>query len=282
VSSQALAARRFKNLHEAPGTFIIPNPGDPGTARLLELAGFEALATSTAAVAFGLGVEDGKVERDRMLDHVREVCASTSLPVSADLGDGFGRDPATVAETIRLAAEAGTVGGSIEDATGDRDSPLFPRSLAVERIAAAAEAARALPFPFMLTARAENFVVGDHDLDDALGRLEAYREAGADVLYAPLLPDEEAVRLAVQVAGPCPLNVLALGQGVASDFERLEALGVRRISLGSGLARFALTAALAAIDQIRNKRFDFLRDAVSLSAMNQRFAAEQSRPAGNV
>ena len=272
MTLQTLAAERFRELHRRNQPFIIPNPGDAGTAILLEQAGFAALATSTAAVAFALGVEDGKVPRGTMIRHIVEVSAATNLPVSADLGDGFGRAPETVAETIRLAAAAGAVGGSIEDASGDPSAPLLPLSLAVERIAAAVEAARALPFPFTLTARAEHFLVGRPNLDAALTRLAAYRKAGADVLYAPCLPDEDAVAAAVQVAGPCPLNVLAQGKGIASSIERLSSLGVRRISLGSGLTRLAFSSIMAAIAELKRGRFDFLGEATPLMQMNSLFA----------
>lgn len=267
MTSQTTAAEAFRELHAA-GTFILPNPGDAGTTRLLEQAGFKALGTSSAALAFAMGVRDGEVPRQTAMRHITEIAAATTLPVTADLGDGFGRDPRIVAETIRLAAEAGAVGGSIEDSSGDAQAPLIPLSLAVERIAAAVEAARALPFPFTVTARAEHYLVGCPNLDDVLTRLSAYRQAGADVLYAPGLPDADAVAVAVRVAAPLPLNVLAQGKGIASNLSDLTALGVRRISLGSGLARAAFTSVIAGIAELEEGRFDFLRNAIPHARMN--------------
>jgi 2-methylisocitrate lyase-like PEP mutase family enzyme len=273
MTPQAAAAERFRRLHERAEPLILPNPGDAGTARLLEQAGFDALATSSAAVAFASGVRDGHVPRETMMRHIAEITASTSLPVSADLGEGFGRDPETVAETIRLAAAAGAVGGSIEDGTGNPDHPLLPLSLATERIAAAVEAARALPFPFTLTARAENFLVGRPHLDDVLTRLAAYRQVGASVLYAPCLPDEEAVASVVQIASGRPINVLAQGRGVASNVARLASLGVKRISLGSALTRVAFAAVIGAIGELKSWRLDFLGRAVPLGQMNDMFGS---------
>jgi 2-methylisocitrate lyase-like PEP mutase family enzyme len=280
MSPEALAGERFRALHGGAGPLILPNPGDAGTARLLEQAGFKALATTSAGSAFSLGLEDGGLKRETAMRHVAEIAEATFLPVSADLGTGFGRDPQTVAETIRLAASCGAVGGSIEDRSCDPRDPLLPISLAAERIAAAAEAARALDFPFMLTARAENFLVGSTDLDDVLLRLEAYRDAGADVLYAPSLPDGEAIASVVEVAGGTPVNVLAQGKGPTSSIAQLSALGVRRISLGSALTRLAFTAILRGIDELRSGRLDFLDDAVSVARMNDLFSAGSDRRAG--
>lgn len=278
MTPQTVAGERFRRLHGA-GTFILPNPADAGTARLLEQAGFEALATSSAAIAFSMGVKDGDVPRETMMQHITEIAAASSLPVSADLGDGFGRDPDDVAETIRLAAESGAVGGSIEDSTGDPRAPLLPMSLAVERITAAVEAARTFPFPFTVTARAEHFLVGYLDLDDALTRLAAYREAGADVLFAPCLPDAHAVAAAVEVAAPCALNVLAQGTGVSSSLDDLRALGVRRISLGSGIARAAFATVMDAIAELQQGRFDFLSNAIPLARMNELLGRAPQRAA---
>ncbi|HLJ63723.1 MAG TPA: isocitrate lyase/phosphoenolpyruvate mutase family protein, partial [Stellaceae bacterium] len=190
---QAEKARRFRALHERHQAFVIPNPWDRGTARLLTSLGFEALATTSAGFAFSLGRRDGAVNREEVLAHCRVIVDATALPVSADLENGFGNAPATVAETIRLAAATGLVGGSIEDATGEATSPLYDFAFAVERVKAAVAAARSLPFPFTLTARAENFLHGRLDLDDTIRRLRAFSEAGADVLYAPGLPSLEAV-----------------------------------------------------------------------------------------
>jgi 2-methylisocitrate lyase-like PEP mutase family enzyme len=273
MTIQHAAAESFQTLHQRGEPFIIPNPGDAGTARLLARAGFEALATSSAAVALSMGVDEPRVARETMLRHVAEIAAATALPVSADLRDGFGQDPETVAETIRLAASAGAVGGSIEDSSGDPDSPLLPFTLSVERVVAAVEAARSLAFPFTLTARAEHYLVGCNDLDGVLARFEAYREAGADVLFAPCLPDERAIAAAVEVAAPRPLNVLAQGRGVASSFDRLSALGVRRISIGSGLTRLAFASVATAIEELTAGGFGFLGRAIPLAAASGLFAA---------
>jgi 2-methylisocitrate lyase-like PEP mutase family enzyme len=272
MSPQELAGTRFRALHDQREPFVLANAGDCGTARLLEQAGFKALATSSAAAAFSMGVPDGKVPRETMMRHISEIAVSTSLPVSADLGDGFGREPETVAESIRLAAAAGAVGCSIEDSTGDPASPLLPLALAAERISAAVEAARSLPFPFIVTARAENYFVGHADLEDVLTRFERYREAGADVLYAPLLPDADAIAAAVERAAPCPVNVLAEGRGVASCADALACLGVRRISLGSGLSRVAFSSIIAAIGHLKHGDFKFLSRSISLSGLNAHFA----------
>ena len=207
ATSQGDKAARFRALHQGPGAFVIPNPWDAGSARILAGLGFEALATSSGASAGILGRRDGKVTRDEALAHARAIVAATDLPVSADLEKGFGDAPAVAAETIRLAAEVGLVGGSIEDATGDKDKPLYDIGLAAERVAAAAEAARALPFPFTLTARAENFLRGNPSLDDTIRRLQAFEKAGADVLFAPGLPDLAAVR-AVCAAVSKPVNFM--------------------------------------------------------------------------
>src|SRR5512134_3337603 len=193
AATQSDKAARFRALHEGPGAFVIPNPWDAGSARILAALGFPALATSSGASAGVLGRRDGKVTREEALAHARAIVEATDLPVSADLEKGFGDAPAAAAETIRLAAEVGLVGGSIEDATGDPTRPLFDVGLATERVAAAAEAARALPFAFTLTARAENFLRGHPSLDDTIARLQAFERAGADVLFAPGLPDLAAV-----------------------------------------------------------------------------------------
>ena len=250
----------------------MPNPTDVGTIRLLEQAGFEALATSTAGFAFTLGHRDGAVSREQMMEHVRHIATASRLPVSADLGDGFGKNPETVAETIRLAFEAGAVGESIEDCLSDDPSSLLEIGLARARIEAAVAAARTLPVPFTITARAENFIVGKPDLRDALSRLAAYRDAGADVLYAPCIADEDALVAVIDVAEGRPVNVLALGHGVSSDVERLRDLGVKRISLGSALTRAALSAVSKCIRQIRRGDMSFLSRTMSLSNANEMFS----------
>jgi 2-methylisocitrate lyase-like PEP mutase family enzyme len=267
VPSQSDKARSFRALHERPGAFVIPNPWDVGTARILAGLGFEALATTSAGLAFALGRRDGEgaVSRDEALAHARAIVGATPLPVSADLENGFGDAPKTAAETIRLAADAGLVGASIEDATGDPDRPIYDASLAVERIAAAAEAARAMPFPFTLTARAENFLHGRPDLDDTIQRLQAFEAAGADVLYAPGLRDLDMIRT-VCAAVTKPVNVIMGLGGAPFSVDQLAAAGVRRISLGSALARAALGTFLGAAREVKERgTFTFAEDAASFA-----------------
>jgi 2-methylisocitrate lyase-like PEP mutase family enzyme len=250
AATQAGKAERFQALHAGPAAFLIPNPWDAGSARLLAGLGFAALATSSGASAGTLGRRDGQVSRDEALAHARAIVLATDLPVSADLEKGFGDTPADAAQTIRLAAAAGLVGGSIEDATGDPQRPLFDFDHAVARVAAAAEAARRLPFPFTLTARTENFLRGRPDLDDTLRRLRAFEQAGADVLFAPGLPDLAAVR-AVCVAVSKPVNFMAGIRGQSFSVAELEAAGVRRISLASSLYRAAMTGLLDAAREVK-------------------------------
>nr|WP_205809216.1 isocitrate lyase/phosphoenolpyruvate mutase family protein [Micromonospora sp. HNM0581] len=273
AADQHRRAVAFRRLHQGPGAFVVANPWDAGTARLLTQAGFSALATTSAGLAFALGRPDGanRVDRDETLANVRTIVAATHLPVSADLESGFGATPAEVADTIRLAAEAGLVGGSIEDATGSPDDPIFPLEAAVERVTAAVTAARKLPFPFTLTARAENFLYGRRDLADTVRRLQAYQEAGADVLYAPGLPDLEAVRSVCGAVGQ-PVNVLAGGSGPMLSVAQLTEAGVRRISLGSVLPRLALAGLVGAAEEILSKGvFDFARAALPYADVNARF-----------
>ena len=251
-STQADKGRRFQALHQGPGAFVIPNPWDVGSARLLAGMGFEALATTSAGYAFTLGLCDNEVGRDPMLAHVAELVAATDLPVSADLENGFGDEPEVVAETIRRAAAAGLVGGSIEDATGNPDQPIYPRELAVERVRAAAEVVRSLPYPFMLTARAENFLVGRKDLADTIARLQAYQDAGANVLYAPGLTTREEIK-AVVGSVDLPVNVIMGLPGVRLGLDELSEIGVRRISVGSSFARAALGGFLRAAREVRDR-----------------------------
>jgi 2-methylisocitrate lyase-like PEP mutase family enzyme len=242
--SQLEKTERFKALHARAGAFVIPNPWSAGSARLLAGLGFEALATTSAGFANALGRADGEVSRDEMLEHCRRLCEATDLPVSADLERGFGDDPRTVADTIRLASDSGLSGGSIEDSSGDPAKPIYPFSMAVERIEAAAEAGRSLSVPFVLTARAENLLHGVLDLDDTIRRLQAYEAAGADVLYAPGLTNVGDVR---KVSGALqkPVNVLApLVKG--ATVAQLAAAGAKRLSVGGALARAALTALVRA------------------------------------
>jgi 2-methylisocitrate lyase-like PEP mutase family enzyme len=242
----------FAALHRGPKAFVIPNPWDMVSARALAGLGFFALATSSGASGWVLGRREGELTRDETLAHARAIVAATDLPVSVDLEMGFGDTPAVVAETIRLAAATGVVGGSIEDATGDKARPLFDIGEATERVAAAVEAARALPFTFTLTARSENFRRGNPDLGDTIRRLQAFEAAGANVLFAPGLPDLNAVR-AVCEAVSKPLNFMIGLKGRSFSVAELEAAGVRRISLGSSLYRTAMMSFMSATQEIKEK-----------------------------
>jgi 2-methylisocitrate lyase-like PEP mutase family enzyme len=270
VQTQAEKGRAFRAFHERSDAFIIPNPWDIGTSRLLAHLGFEALATTSAGYAFSVGQGDNTIGRDAMLAHVREIASATSLPVSADLENGFGDDPETVAETIRRAAATGIVGGSIEDSTSRPQDPIYAHALAVERIRAAAEVARSLPFPFTLTARAENYLVGRRDLKDTIKRLQAYQEAGANVLYAPGLMNKDEIATLVRSVDR-PVNVIMGLQGVQMTVDELSKIGVKRISVGSALSRAALGAFLRAAREMRERgTFTFANEAVSyrdISAM---------------
>jgi 2-methylisocitrate lyase-like PEP mutase family enzyme len=273
MSNQPDKARAFRALHQRDGAFIIPNPWDIGTARLLAHLGFEALATTSAGFAFSVGQQDNTIGRDQMLAHVADIVAATELPVSADLENGFADDPQAVAETIRLAAATGLVGGSIEDATGRAEQPIYEHGHAVERIRAAAEAARALPFPFMLTARAENHLVGRPDLKDTIKRLQAYQEAGADVLYAPGLVSEQDIAAVVSSVDR-PVNVLMGMQGAPHTLASLSRLGAKRVSVGSALSRAALGAFLRAAREMREHgSFAFADEAVSFREISALFKA---------
>ena len=252
MTSQSDKARRFRELHQAPGAFVIPNPWDAGSARLLAGLGFQALATSSGASAGILGRRDGKVTREEALDQARAIVNATELPVSADLEKGFGDAPEAAAETIRLAAGVGLVGGSIEDASGDKTKPIYDLGHAVKRVAAAVQAARALPFPFTLTARAEGQLRGQPDLDEIIRRLQAYEKAGADVLMAPGLPDLAAVR-AVCAAVSKPVNFMAGIKGKSFTVADLAAAGVKRISLATSLYRAAMTAVRDAAGEVKDK-----------------------------
>ncbi len=266
--SQPDKAVRFRALHQEPRAFVIPNPWDAGSARVLAGLGFSALATSSGACAGTLGRRDGKVTRSEAMAHARAIVDATELPVSADLEKGFGDAPAVAAETIRVAAEIGLVGASIEDATGDATRPLFEAGHAAERVAAAAEAAHALPFPFTLTARAENFLRGNPSLDDTIARLQAFERAGADVLFAPGLPDLAAVR-AVCAAVSKPVNFMVGIRGRSFSVAELEAAGVKRISLATSLYRMAMTGLLGAAREVRSQgTFGYLEQAVPTPELN--------------
>jgi 2-methylisocitrate lyase-like PEP mutase family enzyme len=270
--TQAEKAAAFAELHKRPGTFIIPNPWDIGSARLLQHLGFEALATSSSGYAFSVGKADHNVGRENMLEHAAAIAAATDLPVSIDLENGFGDAPATVAETIRLAGATGAAGGSIEDSTERKDDPIYDRGLAADRIRAAAEAAHSLPFPFMLTARAENYLVGKPDLKDTIERLQMYQEAGADVLYAPGLRTVDDITTLVRSVDR-PVNVIMSLKGVRISVPELSAIGVKRISVGSGLARCALGAFLRAAREMKEQgTFTFGEDAVDGTTINSIFA----------
>jgi len=261
-------ATRFRALHDGPGAFVIPNPWDVGSARILAGLGFKALATSSAASACALGRKDGELTRDEALAHARMIVEATDLPVSADLEKGFGDAPEVVAKTVQLAAEVGLVGCTIEDATRNEDRPLYDFGLAVERVAAAAQAARALPFPFTLTARAHNFLYAAPDLAETISRLKAFEEAGADVLFAPGLPDLAAVR-AVCAAVSKPFNFMVGIKGKSFSVSELAALGVRRISLATSLYRAAMTGFLDAARDAKNTgQFAFLDHCVTTSELN--------------
>ena len=271
MPTQSEKAIAFRALHERDHAFIIPNPFDAGTARLLAVLGFEALATTSAGYAFSLGQRDNRVGRDTMMEHVRAIAAATDLPVSADLENGFGDDPRTVAETIRLAGETGLVGASIEDSTNRPGDPIYPLEFAVERVRAAVEAARFLPYPFTLTARAENYLHGLQDLDDTIRRLQAFQEAGADVLYAPGLARKEDITAVVKSVDR-PVNVVMGLQGVQLSLEELSEMGVKRVSVGSALSRAALGGFLRAAREMKEHgTFGFAAEAVSYREISAMF-----------
>jgi 2-methylisocitrate lyase-like PEP mutase family enzyme len=271
MPSQAEKGLAFRALHERDGAFIIPNPWDAGTARLLANLGFEALATTSAGYAFSVGRRDNTMEREEMLAHVAVIASATDLPVSADLENGFGDAPEYAAQTIRMGAAAGLAGGSIEDMSRDSQRPIYEFEFAVERVRAAAEAARALPFAFTLTARAENYLAGIRDLRDTIRRLQAYQAAGADVLYAPGLTSRAEVAAVVSSVDR-PVNVLMGLQGARLCLDELRALGVRRVSVGSALSRAALGAFLRAAREMREHgTFTFAEDAVSYRDLNSMF-----------
>src|SRR3954463_8135936 len=239
--TQKEKAQRFRALHDGPECFVIPNPWDVLSTRMLAGLGFEALATSSAASAAPLGRRDGHLNRDEALAHARMIVGAADLPVSGDLENGFGDAPEIVGETVRLAAESGLVGCTIEDTTADPNAPLFAFELAVERIAAAAEVAHSLPFPFMLTARTHNLLFSQPRLDETIHRLQAFEKAGADVLFAPGLPDIDAVRNVCSAVSK-PVNFMVGMPGKSFTLAELEACGVRRVSLATSLYRTAMTA----------------------------------------
>ena len=266
--TQREKAERFKALHQASKLFLIPNPWDAGTARVLTGLGFEALATSSGASAGTLGRLDGRLAREEALAVVRAIVQATHLPVSADLENGFGEKPAIAAETILLGAEAGLVGGSIEDAIPTK---IYDFELSVERVAAAVEAARSLAFPFTLTARAENYLRGNPNLDDTIKRLLAYEKAGADVLFAPGLPDLASVRTVCSALSK-PVNFMAGIKGKTFSIAELASVGVRRVSFAGSLYRTAMTSFVAAAREVKeNGTFSYLNNAMSAADLNAFF-----------
>lgn len=273
MPTQAEKGRIFRSLHERNQTFIIPNPWDAGTARLLAHLGFEALATTSMGYAFSSGQPDTTIGRDRMLEHISALAAATNLPVNADLENGYGDAPEIAAATIKLAADAGVVGGSIEDTTNDPANPIYEKEFAAERVRAAVEAARSLPVTFTLTGRAENYLHGRPDLKDTIARLQAYQEAGADVLYAPGLATKEDISAVVKSVDR-PVNVVMGLRGAQLSLAELSALGVRRISVGSALMRTALGAFFRAAREMREQgTFTFAKDAVNPRDMTAIFSA---------
>lgn len=271
---QTLRAEAFKALHERDGAFVMANPWDAGSARLLASLGFEALATTSAGLAFSLGRPDaeGALNLDETLQNAGVIVNATPLPVAADLENGFGDTPQHCADAILRAAEIGLVGGSIEDASSIAEAPIYDFELSVARVREAVRAARSLPFPFTLCARAENLLHGRMDLNDTIARLQAYADAGADVLYAPGLRTAEQVRKVVEAVAPKPLNVLMGMAGVALGVAELEELGVKRISVGSSLARAALGGLQRAALEIRDQgTFTYGEQALPFDQLNDLF-----------
>jgi 2-methylisocitrate lyase-like PEP mutase family enzyme len=265
----------FHALHQAPGAFIIPNPWDRGTARILAHLGFKALATTSMGYAFSIGQRDNSLTREQTLANAADIVAATDLPVNADLENGFGDRPEDAAETIRLSAETGIAGGSIEDASGRADAPIYDIGLAAERIAAAVAAARSLPYRFTLTARAENYLWGRPDLNDTIRRLQAFQEAGADVLYAPGLKRREDIAAIVSSLDR-PVNVVMGLQGVQLSVAELSKIGVKRISVGSSLNRAALGEFVRAAREMHDQgTFTYAAQAASPKEMTDIFDSFQ-------
>jgi 2-methylisocitrate lyase-like PEP mutase family enzyme len=271
MKTQSEKAAAFRKLHEQGACFVIPNPWDQGSARILEHMGFKALASSSAGFAFSIAKPDLSITKASLMTHLTGVCQATSVPVSADLQNGFGNDPEDVAVTILQAAKTGIVGGSIEDSSGDSGNPLYPLELAAERIRQAAVVARSLGFKFTLTARAENYLYGRADLKDTIRRLQAYQEAGADVLFAPGIVSSEDIRQIVSSIDR-PLNVL-IGNSMHLTVPQLQELGVTRISLGASLARAAYGAMMRAATEILTAgSFEYTAQAASGKELNGIFA----------
>lgn len=274
IVTQAEKARLFAELHSGPEIFLIPNPWDAGTAKMMAQLGFKALTSTSAGLAYALGKPDGAASREETLANAKAIVDATHLPVAADLENGFGDAPEVVAETILLAAQqAGLVGGSIEDATKEPGKPIYDFDHAVARVRAAAQAAHSLPFPFMLVARAENFLHGREDLQDTIRRLQAYEAAGADVLYAPGITSASHIR-AVCSALHKPVNALMFGSGDPMSLAQLQELGVRRVSVGSTLARAALgEARRACVEMLEHGTFTFAGRAIPGGELNALMAS---------
>lgn len=272
MKTQIEKSKEFVELHQKGSSFVIPNPWDAGSARLLQHLGFKALASTGAGFAFSQGRSDLSINVRGMLQHLADLSTATDLPVSADLQNGFGDAPCEVAQTIIEAAKTGIIGGSIEDASGDVDHPIYDIGLAVERIQSAADAAKSLNFKFMLTARAENYLYGHPDVKDTIRRLQAYQDAGADVLFAPGIQSKEDIRAIVQSIDR-PLNVIMGFQGIQLTVEELQELGVTRISLGGSLARAAYGALVRAAKEVQTAgTFNYASEAISGKEMNSIFS----------
>lgn len=278
MRTQFEKAESFRALHQRPGLFVMPNPWDAGSAKLLASLGFEALATTSLGFAATLGRVDGTlaISRDELIANCRAIAEATDLPVNADLENGYADEPEEAAGILRLAAEAGIVGGSIEDATGRAEAPIYDFKLAVERVAAAAQTARSLPFPFTLTARAENFLHGRRDLADTIKRLNAFAEAGADVLYAPALFDIETIRTVVRAVSR-PLNIVMSSANPDLTVTQLEDAGVKRISVGGALARLAMASVRDAALAMRERgSFEWMRTTMPGTELKKIFGKQPS------
>jgi 2-methylisocitrate lyase-like PEP mutase family enzyme len=274
IQSQQQKAAVFKELHERAGIFVAPNPWDAGSAKMLAALGFEALATTSAGLAFMLGKPDGegKITREEALANSKDIAGAVNIPVSGDLENGYGHDPEACAQTVLMAAGAGLVGCSIEDNTGNPADPIYPFGLALQRVKAAVAAARSLPFHFTLTARAENLIYGRIDMKDTLRRLEAFADAGADVLFAPGLKTREEIETAVRTVAPRPMNVVMGLRGPTHSVPQLEDMGVKRISIGSSLARAAYGGFYNAAKEIKGKgSFSYANDIITYDFINDLF-----------
>jgi 2-methylisocitrate lyase-like PEP mutase family enzyme len=277
MPTQTEKGHRFRELHHRKRAFIIPNPWDIGSARILQHLGFEALATTSMGFAFSIGRRDNTLTREQVILHVADLASALDLPLSCDLENGFGDSPEAAAETIRLAAAAGAVGGSIEDATERDADPIYEFHHAVDRVRAAAEAAHSLPFPFTFTGRAENYLHGRPDLKDTIKRLQAYQEAGADVLYAPGLETKDDIATVVKSVDR-PVNVLMGLQGVLLTLPELSAMGVRRVSVGSTLARAALGGLIRAAQEMQQHgTFSFANEAAKSRDISAIFKESENR-----